>query len=79
MSYIYPSTSYREVVKNVKDISLAVNFVTTSVLSTLNKLEITLDEFYITPSMLSNLIDVVSADKLIITETALKNIEEALK
>ena len=55
---------FEEVVKNVKDISLAVNFVTTSILSTLNKLEITLDEFYITPSMLSGLINLVSADKL---------------
>ena len=55
---------FEEVVKSVKDISLAVNFVTTSILSTLNKLEITLDEFYITPSMLSSLINLVSADKL---------------
>ena len=55
---------FEEVVKNVKDISLAVNFVTTSVLSTLNKLEITLDEFYITPEMLSDLINLVSTDKL---------------
>lgn len=55
---------FEEVVKSVKDISLAVNFVTTSILSTLNKLEITLDEFYITPSMLSGLINLVSADKL---------------
>ncbi len=55
---------FEETVKDVKDVSLAVNFITTSILSTLNKLEISIEELVVTPSMLSNLINLVSSDKL---------------
>ena len=55
---------FEETVKDVKDVSLAVNFITTSILSTLNKLEITIEELVVTPSMLSSLINLVSSDKL---------------
>lgn len=55
---------FEETAKDVKDVSLAVNFITTSILSTLNKLEITIEELVVTPSMLSSLINLVSSDKL---------------
>ena len=55
---------FEETVKDVKDVSIAVNFITTSILSTLNKLEITIEELVVTPSMLSSLINLVSSDKL---------------
>lgn len=55
---------FEETIKDVKDVNLAVNFITTSILSTLNKLEITIEELVVTPSMLSSLINLVSSDKL---------------
>lgn len=46
------------------DVELAVNFVTTSVLSSLKKLEIELKDFFITPEMLSGIIDYVHKGKI---------------
>lgn len=55
---------FEEILSYGSDVELAVNFVTTSVLSSLKKLEITIDEFYITPKMLSGVIDLVQAKKI---------------
>lgn len=55
---------FEEVLSYGSDIELAVNFVTTSVLSSLKKLEITIDEFSITPKMLSGVIDLVNAKEI---------------
>lgn len=46
------------------DIELTVNFVTTSVLSSLKKLEIDLKDFFITEEMLSGVIDLVHQGKI---------------
>ena len=54
------SDYFEEVIKN-SNVEVAVNFMTTSILSTLNKLEIKIDELFITPSMLSLLVDKVSS------------------
>lgn len=53
------SDYFEEVLSHDSDIDLSVNFVTTTVLGTLNKLEISLDEFTITPTMLSGVIKLV--------------------
>lgn len=58
------SDYFEEVISYGSDISLSVNFVTTSILSTLNKLEISIHELFITPKMLSGVIDAVSEEKL---------------
>ncbi len=58
------SDYFEEVLSYDTDISLAVNFVTTTVLGTLNKLEITLEEFPITPKMLSGVIKLVHEGKI---------------
>lgn len=50
---------FEEVIDKVDDISLAVNFVTTAILGTLNKLEIGIDELFIKPEMLSKVINYV--------------------
>lgn len=55
---------FEEIISLGSDIELTVNFVTTSVLSSLKKLEITLKEFPITASMLSGLIDYVKDGKI---------------
>lgn len=55
---------FEEIISLGSDIELTVNFVTTSVLSSLKKLEITLKEFPITASMLSGLIDYVKEGKI---------------
>ena len=55
---------FEEIINYGSDINLTVNFVTTSVLSSLKKLEITLDEFFITPKMLSGVIDYVHQGKI---------------
>ncbi len=55
---------FEEIINYGSDIDLTVNFVTTSVLSSLKKLEITLDEFFITPKMLSGVIDHVHQGKI---------------
>ena len=58
------SDYFEEVLKDGADLALSVNFVTTSILSTLNKLEIGIDELFITPKMLSDVIKLVSENKL---------------
>lgn len=58
------SDYFEEVLKEGADVNLSVNFVTTAILSTLNKLEIGIDELFITPKMLSDVIKLVSEDKL---------------
>ena len=58
------SDYFEEVLSYGSDVSLTVNFVTTSILSTLNKLEISLDELFITPKMLSGVIDFVYEGKI---------------
>ena len=55
---------FEEIINYGSDINLTVNFVTTSVLSSLKKLEVTLDEFFITPKMLSGVIDYVHQGKI---------------
>lgn len=55
---------FDEVISYGSDITLSVNFVTTSILSTLNKLEIDIAELFITPKMLNELIDAVYHEKL---------------
>ncbi|MBE6157397.1 MAG: Asp-tRNA(Asn)/Glu-tRNA(Gln) amidotransferase subunit GatB [Firmicutes bacterium] len=50
---------YFEKVIEKSDVATAVNFMTTSILSTLNKLEITIDKLFITPVMLSGVVDLV--------------------
>lgn len=58
------SDYFEKVIENGCDIELAVNFVTTAILSTLNKLEISLSELFITPEMLSGVIDYVHEGKM---------------
>lgn len=58
------SDYFEEVLSYGSNTELAVNFVTTSILSTLNKLEITLDELFITPKMLSGVVDLVNEGKI---------------
>lgn len=58
------SDYFEKVVSTGVDLYLAINFVTTSILSTLNKLEISIDELFITPEMLSEVIKLVSDNKL---------------
>ena len=58
------SDYFEEVLSYGSNTELTVNFVTTSILSTLNKLEITLDELFITPKMLSGVVDLVNEGKI---------------
>ena len=58
------SDYFEEVLESGVDTTLAVNFVTTAILSTLNKLEINISELFITPKMLSEVIKLVSENKL---------------
>ncbi len=58
------SDYFEEVLSYGSDVSLAVNFVTTSILSTLNKLEISVDELFISPKMLSEVIEYVYQGKI---------------
>lgn len=53
------SDYFEEVLSYGSDIELSVNFVTSTVLGTLNKLEIDIKEFFITPKMLSEVINLV--------------------
>lgn len=55
---------FEEVLEYGSDVLLTVNFVTTAVLSSLKKLEISIDQFFITPKMLSGVIDLVYAKKI---------------
>lgn len=55
---------FEEVLGYGSDVLLTINFVTTAVLSSLKKLEISIDQFFITPKMLSGVIDLVYAKKI---------------
>lgn len=70
------SDYFEEVLSYDSDIELSVNFVTSTVLGTLNKLEITIDDFFITPKMLSEVIKRVH-DGIISLDHARKIIYEA--
>ena len=60
-----PTADYfEEVLSYGSDVELTVNFLTSAILSTLNKLEITLDELFITPKMLSGVVDYVHEGKI---------------
>jgi aspartyl-tRNA(Asn)/glutamyl-tRNA(Gln) amidotransferase subunit B len=72
------SDYFEEVLKDGADLALSVNFVTTSILSTLNKLEIGIDELFITPKMLSDVIKLVSENKLSM-DAAKKLLYEAIE
>ena len=69
---------FEEVLSYGSDISLAVNFVTTSILSTLNKLEIEISDLFITPKMLSEVVKLVSEDKMSL-DAAKKLLYEAIE
>ena len=71
------SDYFEKVLENGADLSLAINFVTTSILSTLNKLDTTVEELFITPKMLSDVIKVVSDNKLSL-DAAKKLLYEAI-
>lgn len=58
------SDYFEEVLSYGSDVALSVNFVTTTVLGTLNKLDIGLEEFFITPKMLSEVIALVKTGKI---------------
>lgn len=58
------SDYFNEVVENSEDVSLVLNFVTTSVLSTLNKLNITIDEFPVKATSLAELVNLVHNKKI---------------
>lgn len=53
------SDYFEEVLSYGSDISLTVNFVTSAILSTIKKLEVSINELFITPKMLSGVIDKV--------------------
>ncbi len=58
------SDYFNTVIENSEDVSLALNFVTTSVLSTLNKLNITIDEFPVKATSIAELVNRVSLKKI---------------
>lgn len=72
------SDYFEEVLSYDSDIELSVNFVTSTVLGTLNKLEITIDDFFITPKMLSEVIKRVHDGKISL-DHARKIIYEAIE
>lgn len=53
------SDYFEEVLSYGSDVELSVNFVTTSILSTVKKLEVDIKDLFITPKMLSGVIDLV--------------------
>lgn len=55
---------FESVISSGCDVSLAVNFVTTTILSTINKLDIKIDDLFITPDMLSGVINYVASGKM---------------
>ncbi len=71
------SDYFEEVLSYKSDISLTVNFVTSAILSTIKKLEIEIKDLFITPSMLSGVIDKVY-NKEISLDHAKKILYEAL-
>ena len=58
------SDYFDKVIKGVKDVKLAVNFMTTAIISTLNKKEISIDELDLQPEELSELIGLIEKDEL---------------
>ena len=54
---------FEKVIEN-SDIELSVNFVTTTILSIINKLNIKANELFITPSMLTGVINYVKSGKM---------------
>lgn len=58
------SDYFEEVISYGSDVALTVNFTTTAILSTLNKLEIKINELFITPKMLSGVINYVHEGKM---------------
>lgn len=58
------SDYFEEAIFYGSDVLLTVNFVTTAILSTLNKLAISIDELFITPKMLSGVVDYVHEGKM---------------
>lgn len=78
------SNYFDELVKYTNDLTLATNWLTVVILGSLNKLNITIDELFITPSMLGNVVNMVSNKELssqlaknIIYEAMEKNIDPA--
>ena len=69
---------FEEVLGYGSDVLLTVNFVTTAVLSSLKKLEISIDQFFITPKMLSGVIDLVYAKKISL-DNAKKILNQAIE
>ncbi|MDD3048949.1 MAG: Asp-tRNA(Asn)/Glu-tRNA(Gln) amidotransferase subunit GatB [Bacilli bacterium] len=59
---------FEEVISFEVDPKDAANWVTTVVLASLNKLELTLEQFFITPKMLSDVIKLVVSNKLSLTQ-----------
>ena len=58
------SDYFEEVLSYGSDIELTVNFVTSAILSTIKKLDIELKELFITPKMLSGIIDKVKNNEI---------------
>ena len=58
------SDYFDKVLDGVKDVKLAVNFMTTAIISTLNKKEISIDELTLQPYELSELIGLIEKDEL---------------
>ena len=69
---------FEKVISNGADIDIAVNLMTTSILSTLNKTETTIDELFIRENMLSDLVKLVSQNKLSL-DASKKLLYEAIK
>lgn len=55
---------FEEIIALGSDVFLSSSFMMTAILSTLNKLEIKIDELFIRPEMLSGIIDYVSSGKM---------------
>lgn len=72
------SDYFEEVLSYDSDVDLSVNFVTSTVLGTLNKLEIDIKDFFITPKMLSEVIKLVHENKISL-DHARKIIYEAIE
>ena len=58
------SDYFDKVIEGIKDIKLAVNFMTTAIISTLNKKEISIEELNVQPYELSELIGLIEKDEL---------------
>ncbi len=58
------SNYFDELIKNTNDLNTATNWLTIIILGSLNKLNISINELFITPTMLANLIEKVSNKEL---------------